>query len=566
MAFPQRYLVRFGPKQTAHVFTDLLIIGGGIAGLRAALAAPPEMKVLVITKDRLQLSNSTWAQGGIAAVRSPEDRFENHIEDTLAAGAGLCDRAVVDLVVREAPRQIDDLIGYGARFDAEIGMEGGHSHRRIVHALGDATGFEVMRAIIERVRTASNVTILDRTFTVDLLTDNGVCVGALAARPKRDKRLIWAKQTILASGGVGMVYRETTNPPVATGDGMAAAYRAGAELRDMEFMQFHPTVLYVAGSSRHLISEAVRGEGAYLRDKDGERFMFRDLPEPYRSETAATEEEGLRFLAGDTSARRPPELCPRDVVSRAIVRCMERTQHPCVYLDLSHLPSEKVRAHFPAIGKMCAEFGLDITHDPIPVRPGAHYMVGGVTVDSHGRTTLPGLWAAGEVTSSGLHGANRLASNSLLEGLVFGAECGRLAAAAAATMPDTYRVPPVQGTFEPDNARPLDVADLTNALRSLMVRKMGIVRDRAGLVEAEQQVAFWCRYVLRREFPGRPGWELQNLLTVARLMIWSALQRTESRGTHFRSDHPARDDAHWVRHVVCPATLPNGPARAPVGV
>jgi L-aspartate oxidase len=534
MSFPKRYLVRFGPKQTAHLFTDVLVIGGGIAGMRAALAVPEPLQVLVVTKDKVQQSNSTYAQGGIAAVRSPEDRFEDHIEDTFTAGAGLCDRAVVELVVREAPRQIEDLIRYGAHFDAKAGIEGGHSYHRIVHALGDATGFEVMRAIIERVRQSANVTVWDRTFTIDLLTHDGRCVGALVRRGRHGKLLVWAKQTILASGGAGMVYRETTNPPVATGDGMAAAYRAGAQLRDMEFMQFHPTVLYVAGSARYLISEAVRGAGAYLRDKDGVQFMAED----------------------DSRA----ELATRDVVAQAIVRRMERTQHPNVYLDLSHLDSAKVLEEFPGIAKVCREFGLDITRDPIPVRPGAHYMVGGVTVDARGRTTLPGLWAAGEVSSSGLHGANRLASNSLLEGLVFGETCGRGAAEEAARQPDDFTVPPVQGCFEPEDSGRLDVADLTNSLRSLMVRNMGIVRNRAGLLEAERTVAFWCRYVLRREFNTRAGWELQNLLSVARLMIRSALERTESRGVHFRSDFPARVDTHWQRHVVCPTCLPDAPA------
>ncbi len=530
MTFPKRYLVRFGPKQTHHFFTDLLVIGGGIAGLRAALAAPPSMQVLVVTKDRVQQSNSTYAQGGIAAVRSPEDRFEDHIEDTLTAGAGLCDRGVVELVVREAPRQIDDLISFGTRFDEEAGIEGGHSYHRIVHALGDATGFEVMRAIIDRAGKARNLTVWDRTFTLDLMTHEGRCVGALVDRPRHDKLLIWAKQTILASGGAGIVYRETTNPPVATGDGMAAAYRAGAELRDMEFMQFHPTVLYVAGSSRYLVSEAVRGAGAYLRDKDGVRFMPEEDPRA--------------------------ELATRDVVAQAIVRRMEQTQHPNVYLDLSHLNPDEVRKHFPGIDKVCREFDLDITRDPIPVRPGAHYMIGGVKVDASGRTSLPGLWAAGEVTSSGLHGANRLASNSLLEGLVFGAVCGCLAAEAAARMPDAFVVPPVEGRFSPEKGGPtLDVADLTSSLRSLMVRNMGIARSRKGLVEAERQVAFWCRYVLRREFSSKAGWELQNLLTVARLMIWAALQRTESRGVHFRADCPKRDDANWLRHLACPANL-----------
>ncbi|MHB1424509.1 MAG: L-aspartate oxidase [Gemmataceae bacterium] len=530
MTFPKRYLVRFGPKQTPHVFTDLLVIGVGIAGVRAALAAPRSLRTLVITKDRLQQSNSNYAQGGIAAVRSPEDCFENHVEDTLTAGAGLCERAVVEMVVREAPRQIDDLIACGTRFDEQTGIEGGHSYHRIVHALGDATGFEVMRALIERVKKTPNVTLWDRTFTIDLLTHEGKCVGALVHRRQHGKLLLWAKQTILASGGAGMVYRETTNPPVATGDGMAAAYRAGAELRDMEFMQFHPTVLYVAGSSRYLISEAVRGAGAYLRDKNGVRFML---------------EEDARA-----------ELATRDVVAQAIVRRMQLTQHPNVYLDLAHLDPIKVREHFPGIAKVCAEFGLDITRDLIPVRPGAHYTIGGVTVDAQGRTTLPGLWAAGEVTSSGLHGANRLASNSLLEGLVYGTSCGREAGQRASSMADAFVVPPVQAAFQPETGGPaLDVADLTNALRSLMVRHMGITRNREGLLEAERTVAFWCRYALGRESATRAGWELQNLLTLARLMIWSALQRTESRGVHFRSDYPSRDDAHWQRHVLCPNRL-----------
>src|SRR5204863_1279830 len=282
---------------------------------------------------------------------------------------------------------------------------------------------EVMRAIIARAKQEPHVAIWDDTFTLDLLTHESRCAGALLWRREGGPLLVWAKQTVLASGGAGMVYRETTNPPVATGDGMAAAWRAGAELRDMEFMQFHPTVLYVAGSARFLITEAIRGEGAYLRDKDGKRFML------------------------DVDPR--AERATRDVVSRAIFSTMERTQHPNVYLDLSHLDPEHVRTRFPGIAKVCAGFGLDITRDRIPVRPGAHYMVGGVTVDLPGRTTLPGLWAAGEVTSSGLHGANRLASNSLLEGLVFGAICGRGAAEAARGMPEQLRVPPLTYTHPP---------------------------------------------------------------------------------------------------------------------
>jgi L-aspartate oxidase len=531
MARPHRYLVQFNPKQTPHLFTDILVIGAGIAGLRAALEIPKEIDALVVTKDSIQQSNSAYAQGGIAGVLSPEDRFENHIEDTLTAGGGLCQRDIVELVVREAPHQINDLIKFGTKFDEEEGhlaltREGGHSHRRIVHALGDATGFEVMRAIITKAREAPNLTIWDDTFTLDLLTHEGRCVGALVDRPNQGKLLIWAKQTIIASGGVGMVYRETTNPPVATGDGMAAAHRAGATLRDMEFMQFHPTVLYVAGSSRFLISEAVRGEGAYLRDKHMDRFMLNVDPRA--------------------------ELAPRDVVAQAIVRCMERTKHPNVYLDLRHLDPALVHRRFPGIAKVCGGFGLDITADLIPIRPGAHYMIGGVMVDDQGQTALPGLWAAGEVTSSGLHGANRLASNSLLEGLVFGTACARGAAVVAARMSDRFTAIPLSSRFDPDSMGTLDVADITNSLRSMMVRHMGIIRDRAGLEEAQHDVAFWCRYVLAREFAHRAGWELQNLLTIARLMIHSALTREESRGVHFRSDFPERDDAKWQRHIECP--------------
>jgi L-aspartate oxidase len=532
MPAARRYLTPFAPKTSAHRFTDVLIVGAGIAGLRAALAVAKSLSVLVVTKDRIAESNSSYAQGGIAGAIGPDDRVEDHAADTIAAGAGLCDAAVVELVVREAPKAIQDLIDWGTNFDLQDGQlaltrEGGHSQARIVHALGDATGYEMMRAVIAKARETPNIVLWDDTFTIDVLTHDGRCCGAVLGKSDGQRSLVWAKQVILASGGAGMVYRETTNPPVATGDGMAAAWRAGAELRDMEFMQFHPTVLYVAGSARFLITEAIRGEGAYLRDKDGHRFM----PE------------------FDSRAER----ATRDVVARAIFTVMERTQHPNVYLDLSHLPAEHVRQRFPGIAKVCAGFGLDIARDRIPVRPGAHYMMGGITVDQSGRTTLPGLWAAGEVTSSGLHGANRLASNSLLEGLVFGEICGRLAGEAAAKMPDNFSVPPLQ--FEPNDelAETLDVADITNSLRSLMVRKLGIVRDRARMLEAARDVEFWRRYVLARSFGDRSGWELQNLLTIAMLMIDAALAREESRGTHYRSDFPNRDDRRWQRHITSPA-------------
>ncbi|HJT33235.1 MAG TPA: L-aspartate oxidase [Pirellulales bacterium] len=523
-----RYLAPFHPKRVAHQFTDVLIIGGGLAGLRAALAVDPRLRVLVVTKDSLLQSNSNYAQGGIAGVLDPEDRFENHIADTLTAGGELCDREIVELVVREAPDRIRELMAWGARFDEEsgelaLGREGGHSHFRIVHALGDATGREVMRAVIDRLVEQSHVTTWQDTFTLDLLTHEGACRGALVWNERHGKTLVWAKQVILCTGGAGQIYRETTNPPVATGDGHALAFRAGAELRDMEFMQFHPTVLYIAGSSRTLITEAMRGEGARLVDRTGHRFM------------------------PDFDAR--AELAPRDVVSQAIVSQMDKTRHPNVYLDLSHLDPARVKARFPGIAAVCAEFGIDIARDWIPVRPGAHYMIGGVTIDAEGRTTLPGLWAAGEVSCSGLHGANRLASNSLLEGLVFGAHAGEGASRAALTMPDDFRALPLENPALDVPIEPLDLDDIRNSLKSLMWRAAGVRRQATELAEAREMIDHWCGYVLPRQFADPAGWQLQNMLWISRIMIAAAARREESRGVHLRVDFPAADNEHWRKHL-----------------
>jgi len=531
LLLPHRYLVQFHARRLPHYFADVLIIGGGLAGLRAALALPADLAVLVVTKDKLPESNSRYAQGGIAGVLDPEDRFEDHVQDTLTAGAGICDREVVEAVVRAAPERLAELVAWGTQFDVEaegrlaLTLEGGHSHRRIVHALGDATGQEVMRAVIARARAAHHVTIWEDTFSLDLLTAEGTCVGALVQHPSWGRTLIWAKQTILASGGAGRLFRETTNPRVATGDGMAMACRAGAVITDMEFMQFHPTVLYVAGSARHLISEAVRGEGAYLRDRHGRRFML------------------------DVDPR--AELAPRDVVSQAIVRQMEKTQHPNVYLDLSHLPAELVAKRFPGIAQVCRSFDLDLARDPIPVRPASHYMIGGVRVDPQGRTSLPGLWAAGEVTSSGLHGANRLASNSLLEGLVYGVWCAEGAAEEARRTPGLPRPWPLAARFTPE-ADSLDIPDLKNSLQSLMSRNCGISRDQERLDAAIAQVDFWRKYVLAHEFDSPAGWELQNLILLAALMLRAARRREESRGVHLRADFPQRNDAVWGRRLDAP--------------
>lgn len=535
-----RYLISFRPKQIPHFFTDLLVIGGGLAGLRAANAASSNQSVLVVTKDELRESNSHYAQGGIAGVLDPEDCFEDHVADTLAAGGNLCAPEVVDLVVREAPRRIEELVTWGTKFDElagelTLGREGGHSHHRIVHALGDATGKEIMRAVIQQTRDRSNISIWEHAFTVDLLTRDGRCEGAIIKRGDGPPMLVWAKQTILCTGGAGQVFRESTNPPVATADGYAAAYRAGAELRDMEFIQFHPTVLYIAGSSRFLMTEAIRGEGAHLVDSEGHRFM------------------------PDYDSR--AELAPRDVVSQAIVRQMAETHSSNVFLDLSHLDSKLVLTRFPGIAKVCRKFGLDITTDRIPVRPGAHYMIGGVTVDVQGRTSLPGLWAAGEVTSSGLHGANRLASNSLLEGLVYGAHAGEGAARAAAEMPDQMRALPIESYDEDTVSEAIDIADVRASLKSLMGRLVGVERSAAGLREAVDQLDSVCVYALRRRFEKTEGWELQNLLTTARLMATAALAREESRGVHFRSDFPAPNDAQWRRHLTMQIDVEGGRPR-----
>ncbi|MEN6452330.1 MAG: L-aspartate oxidase [Thermoguttaceae bacterium] len=526
-AFP-RYLVPFHPKRVPHFFTDVLVVGSGLAGLRAALAVDPSLSVVVTTKQEALQCNSAYAQGGIASVLAPDDSVAEHVADTLVAGGSLCNRAVVERVIAEGPGRIAELVEWGTQFDREgtriaLGREGGHRRDRIAHAFGDATGKEIMRVLVERVRGAANIDVWENTFTIDLLTLDGVCRGALVWNQQHGKTMIWAKETILATGGAGQLYRETTNPAVATGDGMALAYRAGAELRDLEFVQFHPTVLYIAGGSRSLISEAVRGEGAWLVDRYGYRFMT------------------------DYDSR--GELAPRDVVSQAIVRQMEKTRHPNVYLVLNHLDPARVRKRFPSIAAVCAEFDLDITRDRIPVRPGAHYMMGGVSVDSEGRTAVPSLWAAGEVTASGFHGANRLASNSLLEAAVFGVSAGQGASRAAAGRNDDFTASIIENPWPKPPAEPLNVADIRNSLQSLMWRNMGVRRDKESLDDALETIDRWCRYVLPRPLVDPAGWELQNMLSTARLMIQAALDREETRGAHCRIDFPEVDDAHWHRHI-----------------
>jgi L-aspartate oxidase len=531
----RRYLIPFRATLLAQIFTDVLVIGGGVAGMRAALAAGQHSDVIVAAKGAADQSNTHWAQGGIACVMDADDSFEEHVRDTLVAGADLCDEAIVRTVVRQAPDRVRELVEWGMRFDKAradneegpiaLGREGGHSRARILHVDGDATGRELSRVLVEQVKKAERVRYFANCFVLDLVTtegggstphpcgegsQTGRCVGAITWHPKYGLQMIWAKATILASGGCGQVDRESTNPAIATGDGLAMAYRAGAVLADMAFMQFHPTTLYVAGASRSLITEAVRGEGAHLIDRNGQRFM------PQYHEQA--------------------ELAPRDIVSRAILAQIAKTGHTHVYLDCRHLGSAHFAQRFPGIFALLKKFDIDPGKHPIPIHPSAHYMVGGVRTDAQGRTNIAGLYAAGEVACTGLHGANRLASNSLLEGLVFGEITGRVCAEVCGNGPASPAR--IVSDIRPSDRSELDLADVRSSLRSVMWRHVGIIRDGDRLAEVEEMFDFWARYTLDKIFDDLTGWQVQNMLTVGALMTRAARWRQESRGTHYRTDFP----------------------------
>lgn len=520
----KRFLISFDTKDISYIQTDILVIGSGVAGLRAAIEAAKYAKVLIITKDKLSESNTEQAQGGIAVVLSHEDSLEKHIEDTLRVGNGLCNEEAVRILVEEGPSGIGELIQWGAEFDKENGefsftQEAGHSIRRIIHAKGDATGREVERILILKVKENNNIKILEHTFAIDLLHKDGICFGAIVDVKNEGRKVVYAQKTILATGGLGQIYRETTNSIVATGCGMALAYRAGAYLMDMEFVQFHPTTLYIAGASRTLISETVRGEGAILKNRYGERFMSK-----YHSQG---------------------ELAPRDVVSRAILKEMKETDDAHVYLDLTHLNPQFLKNRFPNIKEACYSFGIDIKKDLIPVRPTAHYMIGGIKIDINGETNIRNLYACGECACSGLHGANRLASNSLLEGLVFGCRTGCSAAKSIKDEKKIKAIPEINNILDYESLGELDTEDLKASLRSLILRCVGIERDEKTLLEAQEEINFWFSYVMKKEFSNPKGWELQNMLTAARLIQKAALIRKESRGVHYRKDFSKQNDIEW---------------------
>ena len=527
-------LITFSPRRTPVFHFDVLVLGAGVAGSIAALSgANRRSNVALIAKGGLGESNTNYAQGGLAAAMGLDDSLRAHAADTLEVGCGLSDARVVEKVTADGPAAVRRLIQLGASFDRTasgelvLSREGGHSYARILHAQGDATGQEIQRALSAAVVHHPGISVFEHTFVIDLLrSESGCVVGALAMTEHGELVSFSAGQVILATGGSGQIFRETTNPVIATGDGVAMALRAGAEVRDMEFMQFHPTCLYIAGAARVLISEIVRGAGGVLRDKHGRRFM------PDYHDKA--------------------ELAPRDVVSRAVFSVMVSTNDTSVYLDLSELETDP-HALFPGISRICRFFGIDIAKDPVPVRPGAHYQVGGIAVDLDGRTSVPGLWAVGECASSGLHGANRMGSNSLLEGVVLGDLCGAAAAGSVhrPEAPAWLAVQPLEPVRPPVGIH-VNIEDMIYSLKSLMWRQMGVERNQAGLADALAKISFWARAMGGLGLANRRALELINMLTVARLAAEGAMAREESRGVHYRTDFKHVDPRRSEHTLITP--------------
>ncbi|MFE6196838.1 L-aspartate oxidase [Streptomyces sp. NPDC057838] len=528
------------PAPGWSIAADVVVVGSGVAGLTAALRCEAAgLSTVVVTKARLDDGSTRWAQGGIAAALGEGDTPEQHLDDTLVAGAGLCDEEAVRLLVTEGPGAVRRLIETGARFDEstegglELTREGGHHRRRIAHAGGDATGAEISRALVEAVR-ARGMRTVENALVLDLLTDAegrtaGVTLHVMGEGQHDGVGAVHAPAVVLATGGMGQVFSATTNPSVSTGDGVALALRAGAEVSDLEFVQFHPTVLFLgpdAEGQQPLVSEAVRGEGAHLVDADGVRFMV-----------------GQHELA---------ELAPRDIVAKGIMRRMQERDAEHMYLDARHFGAEMWEHRFPTILAACRAHGIDPVTEPVPVAPAAHYASGGVRTDAHGRTTVPGLYACGEVACTGVHGANRLASNSLLEGLVY---AERIAADIAATGLSARVPQPLPHPEIPEH--PLQTAEARFTIQRIMTSGAGVLRSAESLGKAADQLQRLhtdAREALaehgKTAEPGVDTWEATNLLCVARVLVTAARLREETRGCHWREDHPERDDTAWRRHIV----------------
>ncbi len=518
--------------------TDFLVIGSGVAGLRAAIALADAGDVVVLAKSALSEGSTEYAQGGVAVALSDDDEIVFHEQDTLRAGDMLCDKEAVRILVTEGPKRIEELIQWGASFDTENGklwfsLEGAHSRRRVIHSHGDSTGAEIERALLAKTKPYKNITFLDHAFTIDLLVHEGTCCGAFILVGQQRFRLVCveAKATVLATGGAGQVYSVTTNPDVATGDGPAIAFRAGAELADMEFVQFHPTALYKKGVPTFLLSEAMRGEGGVLRNATGERFMLRAHPQA--------------------------ELAPRDVVSRAIVTEIHESGSDEIYLDLRHLKSGFVRERFPRIYETCLKFGLHADRDLLPIRPAAHYIMGGVRSDKDGKASLPGLFACGEVACTGVHGANRLASNSLLEGIVFGKRAGDSAKdllARSTRAPESLIRDRVHELALGSDISLSKIGEAKKQMQEMMWEDVGIIRDFAGL-ESARAVLSRLAFLVEIMFPDPAALEARNMFYTAAAIRFAAAERTESRGAHYRSDFPSTDDQHWLIHRTISAEM-----------
>ncbi len=503
---------------------DFIVVGAGIAGLRAAIELAEAGKVLVLAKKEITESATQYAQGGIAAALSDEDEIGLHLQDTLTAGDGLCNVDAAKILVEEGPARIEELIAWGTEFDRNgsklaFTREGAHSRNRVLHAHGDSTGREIGRALYLKASALKNVTVVEFELATALCASEGEVHGLTVMNDKGERHDLHATAVLLATGGLGQVYRETTNPGVATGDGVAMAYRAGAAISDMELVQFHPTALYVKNAPRFLLSEALRGEGAVLRNMEMVRFMakYHDLA----------------------------ELAPRDVVARAIAHELEVVHSPnaVVYLDMTHLAAKKIRERFPRIYETCLKYNVDISDEMIPVRPAAHYAMGGVRTDLDGRTTLKRLFAAGEAACTGVHGANRLASNSLLEGLVFGARAGR----AMREVPRKQCGKTEESTTAPATFTPA-AGQITQAIRKITWRDLGIVRSAHGMKHTLADLR-----KLAESLPpqiNRAACETANLHVVATLIARSALAREESRGAHYRLDYPLHNDAKFAKHSI----------------